>query len=154
MINRRMLRAAMLTTLATAGTIAVNAPAAYAAQAQAVRAATAVRWANGQVGDPYRWGGAGPHSFDCSGLTMYVWRRAGVKLPHNAAGQYRAVRTKVSWRNLKPGDLMLLYGYGHVGIYVGGGRWVHAPGKGRPVRKESIHGWVRSKFNGAVRPGM
>ncbi|GAA3172342.1 C40 family peptidase [Nonomuraea salmonea] len=74
--------------------------------------------------------------------------------PHNAAGQYRAVRTKVSWRNLKPGDLMLLYGYGHVGIYVGGGRWVHAPGKGRPVRKESIHGWVRSKFNGAVRPGM
>ncbi|GII01951.1 C40 family peptidase [Planobispora takensis] len=120
---------------------------------QKSRAAKAVATAKKKVGAPYRWGASGPGAFDCSGLVQYSWRSAGVKLPRVTYSQYRAVRKKVSWRDLRPGDLMFFRGKGHVGMYVGKGRMVHSPSSGKTVRIVSLKGWYRSSFSGAVRPG-
>ncbi|MFC4059762.1 C40 family peptidase [Planomonospora corallina] len=130
----------------------VKAKVSKAAQ-QRVRAAKAVSVAKQQVGDPYRWGATGPGAFDCSGLAQYSWRKAGVKLPRITHSQYRAVRKKVSWSSLRPGDLLFFYGKGHVGIYVGAGRMVHAPSSGKSVRIVRLKGYYRNSFAGAVRPG-
>ncbi|GAA3149060.1 hypothetical protein GCM10010466_44980 [Planomonospora alba] len=120
---------------------------------QKARAAKAVSVAKQQVGDPYRWGATGPGAFDCSGLAQYSWRKAGVKLPRITHSQYRAVKKKVSWAGLRPGDLLFFYGKGHVGIYVGKGRMVHAPSSGKTVRIVRLKGYYRTSFAGAVRPG-
>ena len=88
-----------------------------------------------QLGKPYVYGNDGPNSFDCSGLTKFVWAAAGVDLPHNAAAQYDLVR-HVSMKEIRPGDLVF-FGYGgigHVGIYVGGGKMIHAPYTGTNVQ--------------------
>lgn len=127
---------------------------AHAHAAQQARAATAVREAVAQVGDPYRRGAAGPGSFDCSGLVQYAWRKAGVLIPRTTHQQWAQLRTRVSWRSLRPGDLLYFYGVGHAGIYIGRGRMVHAPGTGRRVQVVTITpSWWASKFNGARRPG-
>ncbi|WP_326821286.1 C40 family peptidase [Streptosporangium sp. NBC_01639] len=120
---------------------------------QKVKAGKAVSAARKQIGDPYRWGASGPGAFDCSGLVQYAWRKAGVTLPRITTSQYRAVRKKVSWRSLRPGDLMFFYGKGHVGMYVGKGKMVHSPSSGKTVRTVSLKGYYRSSFAGAVRPG-
>ncbi|GIH81514.1 C40 family peptidase [Planobispora longispora] len=120
---------------------------------QKERAARAVSTAKRKVGAPYRWGASGPGAFDCSGLVQYSWRAAGVKLPRITYSQYRAVRKKVSWRSLRPGDLVFFRGLGHVGIYVGGGKMVHSPSSGKTVRIVTMKGYYRSSFVGAVRPG-
>ncbi|MFJ2029244.1 C40 family peptidase [Streptosporangium sp. NPDC087985] len=122
------------------------------AELQKVKAAKAVSVARKQIGDPYRWGASGPGAFDCSGLVQYAWRKAGVSLPRITYSQYRAVRKKVSWSNLRPGDLMFFYGKGHVGMYVGKGRMVHSPSSGKTVRIAELEGYYRSSFAGAVRP--
>lgn len=83
------------------------------------------------LGTPYRWGGTTPNGFDCSGFTSYVYRQAGYSLPRTSFGQSRAGAT-VSRSNLRPGDLV--YGPGHVGIYVGGGSYIHAPQPGQSVK--------------------
>ncbi|HSR25082.1 MAG TPA: NlpC/P60 family protein, partial [Candidatus Eisenbacteria bacterium] len=94
------------------------------------RASVAVRTAYAQLGDPYVWGASGPNAFDCSGLTMYAWRAAGVSLPHSAAMQYNSGR-HVSRSNLQPGDLVFFYSpISHVGIYIGGGKMIDAPHTG------------------------
>jgi cell wall-associated NlpC family hydrolase len=121
---------------------------------QRVKAHTAVSAAKRQIGDPYRWGASGPGSFDCSGLVMYAWRKAGVRLPRIAASQFRTVRKKVSWKNLKPGDLMFFRGLGHVGMYVGHGKMIHSPHSGARVRVDKLSGYRRTGFVGAVRPGV
>ena len=120
---------------------------------QKVKAKKAVSTARKQIGDPYRWGATGPGAFDCSGLVQYSWRKAGVKLPRVTYSQYSAVRKKVSWRNLHPGDLMFFSGKGHVGMYVGKGRMVHSPSSGKTVRIVKLEGYYKSSFVGAVRPG-
>jgi cell wall-associated NlpC family hydrolase len=120
---------------------------------QKVKAKKAVSAAKKQIGDPYRWGATGPGAFDCSGLVQYAWRKAGVKLPRITYSQYRAVRKKVSWSNLHPGDLMFFSGKGHVGMYVGKGRMVHSPSSGKTVRIVRLEGYYKSSFVGAVRPG-
>jgi cell wall-associated NlpC family hydrolase len=120
---------------------------------QRIKAHTAVSVAEKQLGDPYRWGASGPGSFDCSGLVMYAWRKAGVKLPRVAASQFRSVRKKVSWKNLKPGDLMFFRGLGHVGMYVGHGKMIHSPHSGARVRIDKLSGYRKASFVGAVRPG-
>jgi cell wall-associated NlpC family hydrolase len=120
---------------------------------QRIKAHTAVSVAKKQLGDPYRWGASGPGSFDCSGLVMYAWRKAGVKLPRVAASQFRSVRKKVSWTNLKPGDLMFFRGLGHVGMYVGHGKMIHSPHSGARVRIDKLSGYRKASFVGAVRPG-
>jgi cell wall-associated NlpC family hydrolase len=98
------------------------------------RAAIAVAEAKKQIGKPYRWGGEGPDSFDCSGLTMYAWKAAGVSLSHSAAAQYNET-TRIPVSAIQPGDL-LFFGrpIHHNGMYVGDGTMVEASQTGVPVR--------------------
>jgi len=101
-------------------------------------AAAAIAFAYAQLGKPYQWGGAGPNSYDCSGLTMRSWGAAGVSLPHSAAGQ-QAMLPRVSLSDLEPGDLVF-YGYPayHVAMYIGGGRIIQAPHTGTVVSISSL----------------
>lgn len=112
-------------------------------------AETVIQAALDQIGKPYRWAGSGPSSFDCSGLTMYAWAKAGVYLPHNSRAQYAAL-PRVSRDELRPGDLVFS-GYGritHVGLYIGDGKMVHSPQTGRTVEIAPL----RSNYIGAARP--
>ncbi|MER6812360.1 C40 family peptidase [Spirillospora sp. NPDC000708] len=121
---------------------------------QSKRATVAVKYAYKQIGDPYRYGGSGPGSWDCSGLAQGSWRKAGVKLPRTTQQIYRAVKHKVSWKGAKAGDLLFFYsGRTHVGIYVGHGYMVHAPHSGSHVKKIKLTHYYKSQFNGGVRPG-
>ncbi len=97
----------------------------------------AVTLARGQLGVPYVYGGASPGGFDCSGLVMWIYGRLGVPLPHNAAALYSTGRP-VSTSHMKPGDLVFFHGLGHVGIYIGHGRMIHAPQTGERVEVEAL----------------
>ncbi len=113
------------------------------------RAATAVKTAYAQLGDPYVWAGVGPNSFDCSGLTMYAWASAGVSLPHSSAAQYSAVR-HIAVSDLQPGDLVFYYSpISHVAMYIGGGKIIDAPYPGKSVH---ITGLYSMPLVGAGRP--
>ena len=102
------------------------------------------------LGVPYRWGGASPSGFDCSGLVMYVYAQVGVSLPHSSYSQY-GMGSPVSRGDLQPGDLVFFDGLGHVGIYVGGNSFIHAPHTGDVVKISSISGWYASTYVGARR---
>jgi cell wall-associated NlpC family hydrolase len=103
-------------------------------------AQVALAFAESQIGKPYQWGGAGPDSYDCSGLVMVAWGKAGVSFPHSAQDQYDLTQ-RVSISSLVPGDLVFfgtptdVY---HVGIYVGHGEMVDAPETGQDVMVQSI----------------
>lgn len=113
-----------------------------------------VNFAYRQLGKPYVWGAVGPRSFDCSGLTMYVYAAMGVSLPHYSGDQF-SMGSPVSKANLQPGDLVFFNTYGsisHVGIYVGGGEFIHAPGSGRGVTVSDINsGYYAQRYAGARR---
>jgi peptidoglycan DL-endopeptidase CwlO len=102
------------------------------------------------LGTPYVWGGASPGGFDCSGLVVYAYAQVGVSLPHSSYAQYGA-GVPVSMSELQPGDLVFFYGLGHVGIYIGGGSFIHAPHTGDVVKISSISGSYASSFVGARR---
>ena len=102
------------------------------------------------LGTPYVWGGASPSGFDCSGFVMYVFSQIGVSLPHSSYAQY-GYGSPVSLGNLQPGDLVFFDGLGHVGIYIGGGSFIHAPHTGDVVKISSISGWYSSTFVGGRR---
>jgi cell wall-associated NlpC family hydrolase len=110
-----------------------------------------VKYAKHLLGVRYVFGGSSPASgFDCSGLVRYVYGHFGVRLAHSSFAQFtRGVR--VSRRTLEPGDLVFFDGLGHVGIYVGGGRFIHAPHSGSRVRIEPLAGWYGSRLDGARR---
>ena len=107
-------------------------------------AQVAVDTALAQLGDPYVWAGAGPNSFDCSGLTQFAYRAAGIELPHSSRMQ-STMGTPVSRADLKPGDLIFFYSpVGHVGMYIGNGQMVHAPTSGSVVKIVNVDympGW-------------
>ncbi|MFE0649045.1 NlpC/P60 family protein [Streptomyces sp. NPDC059534] len=114
------------------------------------RAAEAVSFARAQLGKPYVWGATGPSAYDCSGLTQAAWRAAGVSLPRTTYTQINAGQ-RVSRSQLAPGDLIFFYsGISHVGLYIGGGRMIHAPRPGAPVRIAPID---EMPFAGATRVG-
>ena len=101
-------------------------------------AGTAIKFACAQIGKPYRFGAEGLAAYDCSGLTMAAWQRAGVSLPHNAAAQRRATKS-VSRANLRVGDLVFYYSdLHHVGMYAGGGWIVHASRAGEPLQMRRL----------------
>jgi peptidoglycan DL-endopeptidase CwlO len=91
------------------------------------------------LGTPYVWGGASPSGFDCSGFVMYVYAQLGVSLPHSSYAQW-GMGVPVSQDQLQPGDLVFFYGLGHVGIYIGGGQYIHSPHTGDVVKISSISG--------------
>ncbi|WP_460335217.1 C40 family peptidase [Actinoallomurus acanthiterrae] len=115
-------------------------------------AGKAVNYAMSQLGKPYIFGGTGPTGYDCSGLTMMAWRYAGVSLPRVVPDQYNAIR-HVAKSDLQPGDLVFFDGLGHEGIYVGGGRFIHAPHTGTDVQYASMsNSYWTANYVGAGRP--
>ena len=116
--------------------------------APAEGADAAIAEARRQLGKPYEWGGSGPDTFDCSGLTSWAWRAGGERLSHSSRAQWSET-SRVSIDNLQPGDL-LFYGdpIHHVGIYIGDGQMIEAPETGKTVRIATIY---RSDLVGAGR---
>lgn len=103
-----------------------------------------------QLGKPYVWGAAGPDCFDCSGLTMYCYEvGAGISISHSSYAQADC-GVAVSVGELQPGDIVGFRGWGHVGLYVGGDSFIHAPQSGDVVKVSSLS--ARTNFCGAVRP--
>ncbi|WP_369140916.1 C40 family peptidase [Modestobacter versicolor] len=122
-----------MTAQAAGGT---SAPAAAPVTSVAAASSTAqavLDTALAQQGKPYVWAGAGPNSFDCSGLTQYAFAAAGISLPHSSRVQ-SGMGTPVARGDLQPGDLVFFYSpVSHVGIYLGNGQMVHAPTAGSTV---------------------
>jgi len=102
--------------------------------------AGAVQAAMSRLGAPYVWGAAGPTTFDCSGLVVWAFAQVGVSLPHYSYAQM-AMGSPVASSDLQPGDLVFFYGGGHVGIYIGGGQFIHAPHTGTVVQVTSLGGY-------------
>ncbi|MFJ9030224.1 C40 family peptidase [Streptomyces sp. NPDC102274] len=138
----------VLTLAALGGTMLV--PGATSEAEAATRAVKALNIAASKAGSPYRWGATGPHRFDCSGLTLYSYKKAGKQLPRTAQQQYNASRP-VSPSHRRKGDLVFFH-WGssvyHVGIYAGRGRIWHSPKTGALVRLERI--WSGSVWYGRV----
>jgi len=110
-----------------------------------------------QINKKYRWGGTNPHTgFDCSGLIQYAYKASGIHLPRTTAAQYRFTK-RVSINNLKVGDLIFFHTrrtrarVNHVGIYLGGGKFIHAPRRGKLVSIAELKGYWKRKVVGAGR---
>ena len=147
---RRLLLAVAL----AAAVFAFAAPAAFARhdphpapKAKPTLGERAAKVALRAVGVPYRWGGSSPAGgFDCSGLVYWAYGRLGVELPHSSYALYDQGR-RVARSRMKPGDLLFFSGLGHVGIYLGRGRMVHAPHSGSLVQVVSLG---RSGYGGRL----
>ncbi|MBT2369994.1 C40 family peptidase [Streptomyces sp. ISL-10] len=138
-------------TMAAVGGTLLAPGAATEAHAVTSHASKALQVAASKKGSPYRFGAVGPHRFDCSGLTLYSYRKAGKKLPRTAQQQYNRTR-HVSASQRRRGDLVFFHSGGfvyHVGIYAGSGRIWHSPKTGDVVRLAKI--WTRSVSYGRVR---
>lgn len=105
----------------------------YSTLAGSGAAIEAVNAALSRIGDPYVWGATGPNQFDCSGLTQWAYKQAGVSLPRSTYSQID-VGQSVSESELQPGDLIFFNSDSHVGMYIGGGKVVHAPTEGENVK--------------------
>jgi cell wall-associated NlpC family hydrolase len=104
-----------------------------------------------QLGTPYVWGGAAPGGFDCSGLVMWAYAQVGVSLPHSTYALF-AMGVPISRDQLQPGDLVFFDGVGHVGIYIGGNEFIHAPHTGDVVKISSLDDpWYSAEYVGARR---
>jgi len=101
-------------------------------------AGAAVQYAYGALGKPYIYAAAGPNGYDCSGLTLASWRAGGKSLPHNAAMQWNQT-VHISAGAVQPGDLVFYNGLGHVAIYVGNGKVIHAPHAGTVVQVANVN---------------
>ncbi|BBA95356.1 putative NLP/P60-family protein [Actinacidiphila reveromycinica] len=142
-------------SLLTAAAVAVPSLLPGAAQRAdaATLAAKALSVAASKKGSPYQWGASGPSRFDCSGLTLYSFKRAGKQLPRTAAAQYNGT-THISAGSRRVGDLVFFHSGSsgssvyHVGIYAGGGNIWHAPKTGTTVRLEHI--WSSAVWYGRV----
>jgi len=123
----------------------IDAPAPPSGTGAGVRA---LRAAAGQLGKAYQWGATGPSRFDCSGLTSFSFRQAGITLPRSSSQQARVGRP-VAFDDLQPGDLVFFYNpVSHVGIYAGDGKMINAPQTGDVVRYQTVN---TRTFSGARR---
>jgi peptidoglycan DL-endopeptidase CwlO len=142
----------VLLALTLAATTAIGVARAFAAPARSAQVGErAARYARRLLGVRYRYGGDSPRAgFDCSGLVRFVYGRLGITLPHSSYAQFRLGRG-VSRPALRPGDLVFFDHAGHVGLYIGGGRFIHAPHTGARVSIDTIthHG----RYDGARRLG-
>ncbi|MFI8950415.1 C40 family peptidase [Streptomyces sp. NPDC053750] len=141
--------ASALTLAAVGGSVVV--PGAASEAAAAASATKALKIAASKRGAPYQWGATGPYRFDCSGLTLYSFKKAGKKLPRTAAQQYNNTR-HISAKSRRAGDLVFFHSgrsVYHVGIYAGKGRIWHAPKTGDVVRLQKI--WTGNVWYGRVR---
>jgi len=107
------------------------------------------------IGTPYRYGGASPRGFDCSGLVYYAYGKVGIQAPRTTTAQYRQTK-RMPVSDLRPGDLVFFAlsrgKTSHVGIYAGDGRFVHAPSSGKRVGYASLHNpYWRTRLSGAGR---
>lgn len=131
---------------------------AHAALAAGPQAAHVVNLARQYLGTPYQWGGATPKGFDCSGLAKFIYARVGVNLPRTSEEQFNAGRA-VNIQQLQPGDLVFFKGthgaandVSHEGIYIGGGRFIHAPHTGDVVKISNLSdSYYQQHFAGARR---
>ena len=122
-----------------------------AAQRQLVVGEKAATFARRLLGVPYRYGGSSPRTgFDCSGFVRYVYAHFGVALQHSSFADYWRGRRVGRWA-MKPGDLVFFDGQGHVGIYLGHNRFIHAPHTGTVVSISTMTGWYGARFDGARR---
>ncbi len=102
------------------------------------------------LGVPYVWGGASPGGFDCSGLTQYAYGKVGIGLTHFTGSQWNE-GVRVPADQLLPGDLVFYRpDLGHMGMYIGGGQYIHAPQTGDVVKISAMS--TRDDYQGAVRP--
>ncbi len=121
------------------------------ATAVAREQAKVVRFARRFLGIRYSYGGTSPRSgFDCSGFTRFVYAHFGITLPHYSGAQFDRGR-RVSRAGLRPGDLLFFDGLGHVGMYIGAGRFIHAPHTGTRVSIDALSGWYSGRYDGARR---
>jgi peptidoglycan DL-endopeptidase CwlO len=128
---KRLERSLPVTTVKTTNCPTINGVVSDAAR-------TAIRTACAQVGKPYVWGATGPNSFDCSGLTQYAYRAAGISLTHFTGAQWNEGKA-ISRSDARPGDLVFFFSdLHHVGLYLGNNQMVHAPRAGKPVNVSSI----------------
>ncbi|RFS46475.1 peptidoglycan endopeptidase [Micromonospora craniellae] len=128
---KRLERSLPVTTVKTTNCPTINGVVSDAAR-------TAIRTACAQVGKPYVWGATGPNSFDCSGLTQYAYKAAGIHLTHFTGAQWREGKA-ISRADARPGDLVFFRSdVSHVGLYLGNNTMVHAPRAGRPVNVSPI----------------
>jgi cell wall-associated NlpC family hydrolase len=124
---------------------------AEAVHEQAVREQTqVVAYARHLLGVPYVYGGTSRQGFDCSGFTRFVYAHFGVTLPHYSVAQFQRGH-RVGRASLRPGDLVFFDGLGHVGLYIGRGRFIHAPHTGTRVSVATLSGWYASRYDGARR---
>jgi cell wall-associated NlpC family hydrolase len=111
----------------------------------------AASYARRLLGVPYRYGGSSPRTgFDCSGFVRDVYAHFGISLQHSSFADYWRGRRVGRWQ-MKPGDLVFFDGEGHVGIYIGHGRFIHAPHTGTVVSISTMSGWYGARFDGARR---
>jgi peptidoglycan DL-endopeptidase CwlO len=111
------------------------------------RASQVISLAMQHLGTPYVWGGSSPSGFDCSGLISYVYAQIGISLPHHAASIWN-YGTPIAYEDLQPADLVFFSGLGHMGMYIGGGQFIHAPHTGDVVKISYLAGyssWVGAR---------
>lgn len=153
-----MARVPVLVLLAAAGFALGGCVISPARTADAAIGQRAAQVALSMKGVPYRYGGSTPQGFDCSGLVQYSYARAGARLPRTTRSLWRASRA-VPLAHVRPGDLLFFHQqgkrYSHVGLYLGGGRFVHAPSSGKTVSIATLaQPYWRRHLAGARRPRL